>query len=397
MATEFQRCKTEWTPPCEKPRCDHGWTTRYREPGGRSGKQREKSFRTKREAVAFGTKMEADKDAGTYLDPSRGKILVRDLVPNWLDDRVLLEDTKHNYKTFFEMWIEPVIGRRMIGTIRRTDAQKLINAMIEGGLSAKTINDRMALVGSFFRWCINDQRMSEHPCIDLRLPRMAGQAVNDDDIPDLDQIHALEEHMPEITKLGIWLMSGLGLRSAEAWGFSEDCVREDTVRIYQQASRKANNPDFMHPLVPLKHRAAGEYRDIPFGTVIGDKIAAHIDRHGVWERSGTGLLIPHHRADGRTVLYTSSTIAHWWAKASKAAGLVDHEGKPLFHPHGLRHFFASTALTNLVPIHEVSRWLGHKSIKTTVDVYGHLVPASGSRFRIAMDNALSQPQLQLAA
>jgi integrase len=31
-------------------------------------------------------------------------------------------------------------------------------------------------------------------------------------------------------------------------------------------------------------------------------------------------------------------------------------------------------LANGVPIREVSRWLGHKSIKTTVDIYGHLVP-----------------------
>jgi integrase len=31
--------------------------------------------------------------------------------------------------------------------------------------------------------------------------------------------------------------------------------------------------------------------------------------------------------------------------------------------HDLRHAFASTALAEGVPISEVSRWLGHKSIK----------------------------------
>ncbi len=38
--------------------------------------------------------------------------------------------------------------------------------------------------------------------------------------------------------------------------------------------------------------------------------------------------------------------------------------------HDLRHTFASTALAEGVPISEVSRWLGHKSITTTVDLYG---------------------------
>ena len=55
--------------------------------------------------------------------------------------------------------------------------------------------------------------------------------------------------------------------------------------------------------------------------------------------------------------------------------------------HDLRHTFASTALAEGVPISEVSRWLGHKSITTTVDLYGHLVPEASGRARDALDNA----------
>ena len=40
-----------------------------------------------------------------------------------------------------------------------------------------------------------------------------------------------------------------------------------------------------------------------------------------------------------------------------------------------------------VPISEVSRWLGHKSITTTVDLYGHLVPEASGRARDALDKA----------
>ncbi|MFD3719718.1 tyrosine-type recombinase/integrase [Streptomyces sp. NPDC058674] len=58
----------------------------------------------------------------------------------------------------------------------------------------------------------------------------------------------------------------------------------------------------------------------------------------------------------------ASTYGYRWRKALKAAGLVNADGSPKYTPHSLRHFFASTALTNGVPIHEVSRWLGHKSI-----------------------------------
>ena len=45
-----------------------------------------------------------------------------------------------------------------------------------------------------------------------------------------------------------------------------------------------------------------------------------------------------------------------------------------------------TALAGGVPISELSRWLGHKSITTTVDLYGHLVPEVSGRARDALDS-----------
>ncbi|MBX6384218.1 MAG: tyrosine-type recombinase/integrase [Microbispora sp.] len=68
--------------------------------------------------------------------------------------------------------------------------------------------------------------------------------------------------------------------------------------------------------------------------------------------------------------------------SAKAAGLL-----PDTTFHDLRHTFASTALAEGVPISEVSRWLGHESITTTVDLYGHLVPEASERARSALDSA----------
>jgi integrase len=40
-----------------------------------------------------------------------------------------------------------------------------------------------------------------------------------------------------------------------------------------------------------------------------------------------------------------------------------------------------------IPITEVSRWLGHKSIEVTHQIYGHLVPSSFDRARTVLDTA----------
>ena len=52
--------------------------------------------------------------------------------------------------------------------------------------------------------------------------------------------------------------------------------------------------------------------------------------------------------------------------------------------------FARKQTENSCRTSEVSRWLGHKSITTTVDLYGHLVPEASGRARDALDRALAR-------
>ncbi|WP_308124957.1 tyrosine-type recombinase/integrase [Streptomyces sp. NEAU-YJ-81] len=98
------------------------------------------------------------------------------------------------------------------------------------------------------------------------------------------------------------------------------------------------------------------------------------------------LFAPRDRAKG--TMPTATTYAYHFRKTLKDAGIIKPDGSPKYTPHCLRQIFASTALAHGIPIHEVSRWLGHRSIKTTVDVYGHLVPASWGRCRTVMQTAL---------
>ncbi len=79
---------------------------------------------------------------------------------------------------------------------------------------------------------------------------------------------------------------------------------------------------------------------------------------------------------------TRRTYQEDFARAAAEAGLPQE-----FIPHALRHCYASVALAHGIPITEVSRWLGHKSIEVTHQAYGHLVPASWDRARTALDEA----------
>ncbi|MFJ1551006.1 tyrosine-type recombinase/integrase [Streptomyces sp. NPDC088246] len=66
-----------------------------------------------------------------------------------------------------------------------------------------------------------------------------------------------------------------------------------------------------------------------------------------------------------------------WDRAIKRLAL------PEYNPHDLRHKWTTVTLTSGMSIHEVSRRLGHRSIKVTVDKYGHVTQDGQERRRQA--------------
>jgi integrase len=132
-----------------------------------------------------------------------------------------------------------------------------------------------------------------------------------------------------------------------------------------------------HPvLAPPKTSAS--VRDVPTPEFLKRAIERHADELGVKEAD---VLC---RTPRQTLLRRDYYNREIWKPALAAAGLM-----PDTTFHDLRHTFASTALAEGVPISEVSRWLGHRSITTTVDLYGHLVPEASGRARDALDRAFA--------
>ncbi|GAA1743111.1 tyrosine-type recombinase/integrase [Nonomuraea bangladeshensis] len=123
-------------------------------------------------------------------------------------------------------------------------------------------------------------------------------------------------------------------------------------------------------------KTSASLRDVPMPGFVAAAIDQHAKRFGLASdgvlcRTGRGTQLRRDYFDKRS-----------WKPALAVAGLA---GDVTFHD--LRHTFASTALAESVPISEVSRWLGHKSITTTVDLCGHLIPEATGCARDALDKA----------
>jgi integrase len=175
--------------------------------------------------------------------------------------------------------------------------------------------------------------------------------------------------------LGIapWLQRTMGLRIREALGVrkSDFTTRPDGTRYLHlcwQASENGREHE------PLKHRQAGDFRDVPVPGMVWDMVQALPD----------GPLCP---GPNGTPYMPYSTARN------RFSAIVEHRGISGAHTHSLRHQFASEALdASPRELANISQVLGHDSVETTLRFYIH--PSANAEARIsAMMNARwgSQP------
>jgi len=162
--------------------------------------------------------------------------------------------------------------------------------------------------------------------------------------------------MPARYAVLVLLGAGAGLRQGEAFGLALDRVNtgDGMITVNQQVIVANRHPVLAPP------KTSASVRDVPMAVFVQEAITEHTERFRIGERDVVC------RTPRQTLLRRDYYNRQIWKPAIKTAGLMTDTTF-----HDLRHTFASTALAEGVPISEVSRWLGHKSITTTVDLYGN--------------------------
>jgi integrase len=76
--------------------------------------------------------------------------------------------------------------------------------------------------------------------------------------------------------------------------------------------------------------------------------------------------------------------------------LLDKAGLEQIRFHDLRHTAASLMLNSGVPVLMVSKRLGHSSVSTTLDTYGHLIPEMQKGLGNLLDDLISPVSVKIA-
>jgi integrase len=330
------------------------YTVRYQH----QGRQRERSFTTQREARDFMAEFERQSRLNLFVDPHNGSIQFVEYAERWIDGLDLAPNTIKGYRLTLAKHIAPALAGRSLAQVSqdREAAEAIIAGMRDQGLSATYRSKVVAVIGGAMDAAVAAGRLPSHRIGGIKVRREISQQATI--IPaTAEQLEVLAAGLGDELGLTVWIMAGTGLRVSECLAVRKDGFRNGgkTLRVREQVSREGGYG-------PLKGRRQGEYRDVPVPSWLWARVKD-------W-------------ADGYLFAGVSySAYRHRFASAVTGAGLPKD-----FAVHQLRHRFASLLLTNSVPITDVSKWLGHRDINVTHQIYSHLVPESWDRAREVLEH-----------
>lgn len=336
------------------------YTVRYRA----DGRQRERSFATLADARDFRAKVEYQVREQTFADPRLGMIPWTGYAEQVVSALAVADGTRKLYLGMLRTWLAPWAGRRTLRQVTgdRAGAQELLNVTM-AALSYNRRGIARALLLAVADEAVRQGKLNAHRLGGIQLTRSDEIRERHDFVfPSHDKIAALAAALDGYG-LAVWLMRGCGLRIREALAVHREDFREAgaVLRVSGQAAEDGSRK------VPLKHRKAGEYRDVPVPAYLWTKV----------QNLPPGPVLP---GTGGRPYQTYDTVAKRFKARATALGIPAG-----FTPHSLRHAFVSALLARGVPITDVAHWLGHQTIEITFRIYGHLVPSAAGRARAALD------------
>jgi integrase len=334
-------------------------------------RQRERSFARQADAKDFKTKVEYEVRTQTFVDPKLASVSFAEYASGVVNGRAVSSGTKNGYLGLLRSWVAPWAGDRtllqvsqdreglakLINQDMKTPAGKLLSYNRRG--SARTV--ALAAVDE----AVRAGRLQTHRLADIPLVQSEEITQRRDFVfPDYAQIKMMQDILNASGMvLIIWIMRGCGLRIREALAVHSEDFRDNgaVLRITGQASISGDKK------VPLKHRRAGQFRDIPVPAYLWAMV----------RELPTGPVTP---ADNR-LYFPYSSVYKRFIKARNEVGISRN-----FVPHSLRHAFASALLADRTPITDVAAWLGHQTIDITFRIYGHLVPSAAGKARDVLEH-----------
>lgn len=341
------------------------YMVRYRKPNRRQTMKR--GFRTKRDAERFLVKVEASKDRGEYIDPTKSRATVGELGPQWLARQTHLKPSSMRpVEIAWRVHVEPVWADYRVSEVSFSEVQDWVSEL-SSRRKATTVIRAFGVLSALLEEAVRDRRILSNPCAGVKTPRKVGKTRT---YLSHAQVHALAREAKGAGSV-ILVLAYTGLRWGEISGLRVRDVDLKRRRLNVEQNAVEVGADVIVG-TPKSH----ERRSVPYPALLDTHM-----KTACRDKLPDALAFPGPNGLHMRRTRSDSKSGGWFA------GAVKRSGVPPLTPHDLRHTAASLAVSAGANVKSVQRMLGHKSAAMTLDVYADLFEDDLDSVAIALNQA----------
>lgn len=339
------------------------WQARYRDP---TGAQRGKSFAKKADAQRYAAMVETDKHRGSWVDPRLAATRFGDWATAHMGGKDLRASTRARDESYLRNHVLPRFGQVPVGRITHLDVQQWVRDLSESGLAPATVRGCFRLVSGVLSAAVVARLIPETPCRGISLPRKIHKEQR---FLTEDEVESLVAVTPDHYQCLVHAAAYLGCRWGELAGLQRSNVNilKKVISIRGTLEEVNGKTAYMPETKTTSSR-----RDISIPGFLVEKLAAQM------ADARSDFVFTNARGG---VLRRSGFRQRVWLPAVQRAGL-----EPLRF-HDLRHTCVAILIANDTEAYDITRQLGHASIDTTYNLYGHLLPRRRQELADRMDAA----------
>jgi integrase len=336
--------------------------------GGRGSRQSSTSFRDERQAKkfsalvdAFGPEKALEK-AGIADTPQRtmSALTVSEYLTQHIANLSGVERrTITDYKRYVQNDIGPAFGVLPLTKLARADVSGWVNTMSSAGAASGTMDNKHGFLSGALKQAVKDGHLVANPCDGVRVPRTEEREMV---FLTKDEFQILKAGFSEHYQPLVEFLVASGCRFSEAAALRPSDVNREagTVRIARSWKRDGTHYQLGPPKTPKSNRTIN----------LPKTVLDQLDYSGEWLFTTT---------KGGPVRLTTWRTNVWYKSRARAQAMdSQNPDRPALmkspRVHDLRHSCASWMLQAQppVPLLTIQAHLGHESITTTADRYGHL-------------------------
>jgi integrase len=326
--------------------------------------ERSKTFARKADAERWLAQQRSLMAQGDWTDPALGRIAFGDFAQAWLEARTDLKPkTRHQYQSLMRLHVLPSWRTVPLAKITYEGLTQWVARMSRAGLGPSGIRQSVFVMSAALDYAVRSGRLRTNPARGLGLPR-----------PDKrDYVYLTHSELLGLAdaagrwRILILILGYTGLRWGEATALRVCDIDLGRRRI---DVRRAFSDVGGHVVIgtPKSHQS----RTVPIPRFLATEIAEVLKNKRTDDLAFT--------ASGDTVVRLSN-----WRKAVFLPARCQSGLSSRFRIHDLRHTAASLMIQAGYPPKMLQEIMGHASITTTLDLYGHLYPGEMDRYADRLD------------